>query len=503
MRWLERFLKKQLERTEEGQRLSRLRPLVWAIDTFFFEVKRTTDGPPHIRDTVDMKRWMFLVVIALLPCTFMAIWNTGVQSFVYTSGDAALMRAYSVASHSFREYAHFVLIKGRWVEIIKAGLKAFLPVLMLSYIVGGVCEIVFAIVRKREIAEGFLVSGLLFALILPSTIPYWMVAVGVAGGVILSKELFGGTGRNIMNPALCCRVLLFFAFPSQMTGDVWVGTNPKVVRESLVASQGIDGVTQATPLARLNVGLHISRVHMDAIAANFSGVGSVATEKSIKPLWQQWAAHHSISDLFGSLPSHTTREFVVGKREKGGLGLSPESFVSAKKLAELRYSQGMLTDWNFFLGNRPGAFGETSILASCLGALFLIWTGVGSWRIMIGVLGGAFGTASLFQLSSSWFGADGGAWLPAVFSFPAYKHLLLGSVVFGAVFMATDPVSSPVLRVSRFLYGGFIGMMTIMIRVMNPAYPEGVMLAILLGNIVAPLIDHHIARIRRRYRVFL
>jgi Na+-transporting NADH:ubiquinone oxidoreductase subunit B len=436
----------------------------------------------------------------------MAIWNTGVQSVVYASGDPFVVKEYLQSCHSLVGYLHFVGAQSRWISILQSGCLAFFPVMAISYIVGGSCEAVFAVLRKKPIAEGFLVTGMLFPLILPPTIPYWMVAVGVASGVVLSKELFGGTGMNVMNPALCCRALLFFAFPMNMTGDVWVGTNTSITREAVMkvraANHVIDGFSQATPLAYHNVDKNIARIHVDAIATQFADV-QVHSRKYIDQAWENWSKRHDISGPIEDVSPDVLRQFVIGKAEAGGLHLSPESYESAKKLAQLTYGQGILTDWNFFLGNKAGCFGETSVLACLLGAVLLIITGVGSWKVMTGVLGGAYFLALFMQFGSFLFGIDSGVWNPALFALPAYKHLLLGGLAFGAVFMATDPVSCPVLGLARWIYGIFIGAMTIVIRNLNPAFPEGVMLAILLGNTIAPLLDHHVAKLYRRWRVLL
>jgi Na+-transporting NADH:ubiquinone oxidoreductase subunit B len=375
--------------------------------------------------------------------------------------------------------------------------------MIISYAVGGLCEVAFACIRKKTIDEGFLVTGMLFALILPPTIPYWMVAFGVAGGVIFAKELFGGTGMNIVNPALCCRVLLFFTFPAQMTGDIWVGSNPNVVRQSLVKmNEGrpqVDGYTQATPLSKFNVSHEVYRIHVDAIGAHLKEVGpTVETWAVIEPLWKGWSSSHGITQPFAQVSEETLQNFVTGVRHEGGLGLAIESFDEATRFAQLKFEQGIMTPLNFFFGNRPGSMGETSILACLLGALILIGTGIGSWKTMSGVVIGALGIALLLQWGSTFFGADGGAWTSAIYSFPSYKHLLMGGLAFGAVFMATDPVSSPALGLSRWLYGLLIGAMTMVIRTLNPAYPEGMMLAILFGNTVAPMIDHFVAAWYRR-----
>jgi Na+-transporting NADH:ubiquinone oxidoreductase subunit B len=237
---------------------------------------------------------------------------------------------------------------------------------------------------------------------------------------------------------------------------------------------------------------------VDAIAANFPGVEQVPTEKVIREYWGKWSQAHGEEERFGSLSQGTLRRFLTDKKIESGLQLSPERVEEAWKFAQVQYEQGILTSWNLFLGNRAGSFGETSILACLIGAGVLILTGVGSWRTMIGVLVGVVGTAGAFKILLSNFGADVGAWTPAMCSFSPYKHLLLGGVMFGAVFMATDPVSSPVLRLSRWIYGALIGFLVMIIRMLSPAYPEGTMLAIILGNVASPLIDHHVARWYRR-----
>ena len=388
------------------------------------------------------------------------------------------------------------------------GLQAFIPVMIISYLVGGLCEGIFACVRGHDIAEGFLVTGMLYALILPPTIPYWMVAVGVAVGVIFGKELFGGTGMNIMNPALTCRAFLFFTFPAQMSGDVWAGTNPVIIRDSLIKMNqeaglsSIDGYTQATCLARYSVGMDIKRAHVDAIATNFSDVGmNVKTLPVIEHQFSKWSEAFAPEALLGKLTPEQLKSFVTTSIDSGGLGLSPDNYENAVRFAGLQFAQGIQTDWNFLFGNKLGCLGETSVIACLIGAAILIWARIGSWRTMVAVLLGAFTAASIGQLLSLFIGPDGGAWNPAIFGFPAYKHLLLGGLAFGAIFMATDPVSSPSLPLSKWIYGVFVGGLAIMIRALNPAFPEGVMLAILTGNVFASLIDHCVSLRYRRAHV--
>lgn len=503
---LRKFLDYQLALTEKGKPLNKFRPLVEATDTFLYEAPVNTSKGPHIRDAIDLKRWMIVVVFALIPCILVAIWNTGLQSFVYSSGDYKIMNEYLTGSATWNGYWDFAFREDRYLTILKLGLMALLPIVLISYAVGGFWESVFAIARGHEISEGFLVTGILYALILPSTIPYWMVAVGVSAGVILAKEVFGGSGMNIVNPALACRAFLFFTFPGKMSGEIWAGTNPTVVRESIVKmnqdaqTTGVDAYTQATKLAQFNITPEIKRVHIDAIATNNVGhnVGTIDAISSQFDKWNSLGNHHA---ELGQLTQDQLRSFVTTPFTEGGLGLSPGYYDDAYSFSALNYGIGHNGDWNFFLGDKLGSMGETSVLACLIGALILIWTGVGSWRTMVAMGLGAYLTALLFQLGSSFLGIEHGAWSSAQFGFPAYKHLLLGGLAFGIVFMATDPVSSPSLNSAKWVYGLFCGVVTIIIRVINPAYPEGVMLAILMGNVFAPLFDYYAAKFYRNRRV--
>lgn len=500
---LRKFLDFQLALTEKGKPLHKLRPLISAGDTFFYEPAINTRSGPHIRDAVDLKRWMILVVFALLPCILMAMWNTGMQKIVYGSGDYHLLDEYLAASTSLSGYFSFAFQGDRWIEILKIGALAFLPVMVISYAVGGLCEGIFACIRGHEIAEGFLVTGMLYPLILPPQIPYWMVAVGVAVGVILSKELFGGTGMNIMNPAICCRAFLFFTFPGKMSGDVWVGTNPTRMAESLAKMNkdaglsAIDGYTQASPLSTYSISTDIKRVHVDAIAA--SSGHHVDTSHIIDHHLSTWSATSTPTHV-ADLTTSQLQSFVTAPVIEGGLGLPPDQYASALHFSNLRYNVGHGNDANFFFGNQFGSMGETSTLFCLLGAFFLIWMGIGSWRKMLAMGLGAYATALLFQWGAKIIGIDGGAWNPAKFDFPAYKHLIIGGLAFGAVFMVTDPVSSPSVKSAMWIYGLFVGMLTICIREINPAYPEGVMLAIMMGNVFSPLIEHYAVRKFRRKR---
>lgn len=500
---LRKFLDYQLSLAEPGKPLHRLRPLVTAGDTFLYEAPINTTKGPHIRDAIDVKRWMMIVVYALIPCILWAIWNTGLQSFVYSSGDYRLMNEYLSSSLSFEGYLQFAAKDDRYLTIIKLGLVAILPLLLISYAVGGFWEAVFACVRGHEISEGFLVTGILYVLILPSTIPYWMAAVGVSVGVVLSKEVFGGSGMNIVNPALACRAFLFFTFPGKMSGDIWTGTNPTAVRQSLVQmnqeakTTSIDGYTQATKLAQFNVSQEIKRIHVDAIASNTIG-DNAGSHEAVQKYFDKWNSLGNHKAALGQLSQEQLRSFVTSPLAEGGLGLSSGYYEDAYHFAELNYGIGHNSDAGFFFGDKLGSMGETSVLACLLGAIYLIYTGVGSWRTMAAMGLGAYFTALIFEFFSKNFGADGGAWNMAQFAFPAYKHLLLGGLAFGIVFMATDPVSSPSMKGAKWIYGIFCGVVTIVIRVINPAYPEGVMLAILMGNVFAPLFDYYAARNYRK-----
>ncbi|NGX43249.1 MAG: Na(+)-translocating NADH-quinone reductase subunit B [Chlamydiae bacterium] len=511
---LRKFLDYQLSLTEKGKPLHRLKPLITAGDTFLYESPSVTKQGPHIRDIIDLKRWMIIVVIALIPCILMAIWNTGLQSFIYSSGDFRLMDEFNTSTYSLSEYFAFAAKDYRWWTIIKEGLAILLPIVLISYLVGGFWEVVFACVRDHEVSEGFLVTGILYALILPPTIPYWMVAVGVSVGIIFSKELFGGVGMNIVNPALACRTFLFFSYPGKMSGNVWVGSNPAVVRNSLLnmtKSSGtgaldgythaspIDGYTQATQLAQFNVPMDIKRIHVDAIATNDMG-DNVGTIETIKTFFSKWNTLGEHQATLGDLTQEQMRNFVSSPLPEGGLGLSSGYYEEAHHFADLNYGIGYHGDWTNFLGNKLGSLGETSTLACLLGAIFLIYTGVGSWRSMLAMGLGAYLCALFFQMGATFFGADAGAWTSAQFGFPPYKHFLLGGLAFGLVFMITDPVSSPAMNSAKWIYGIFCGVITIVIRAINPAFPEGVMLAILMGNVFAPLFDYYSAQHYRNRR---
>jgi Na+-transporting NADH:ubiquinone oxidoreductase subunit B len=375
----------------EGGKLAVLHALFAAVEDVFFTPNRETESNTHVRDSLDLKRFMSLVLVALMPPLFFGIYNTGYQS------QLAMGRALTFGP---------VFVKG---------LVVVMPIIMVSYAVGLFWETLFAAIRKHHISEGFLVTGLLFPLSLPPTIPLWQVALGISFGVVIGKEIFGGTGRNFLNPALTGRAFLFFAYPARMSGDaVW-----RVIEKA--DTSVVDAVSGATPLAVAG----LAKIG-DRIAALLDGAG---------------------------------------------------------------YSLGTL-----FLGNYPGSIGETSTLLCLVGALGLMVVGIASYRIIVGGVLGVLATGWFLNLaatpmSSAWLGIN-----------PFY-HLIMGSFAFGIAYMATDPVSAPGMNRSKWIYGFAIGVLTVLIRVFNPAYPEGVMLAILFMNLFAPLLDYFEVKIRLRKRV--
>lgn len=501
MEFLRKLIEQQKRFAKKHAFLAPAYPLISALDTFLFEPAIKTSKAPHVRDAVDLKRWMILVLLALGPATLMAIWNTGLQQMVYQSSSFALMQEYLESSNSFQGYFHFVTSEGRYLKILELGLKAFLPVVIVSYAVGGMIEGFFSYLRGHEIAEGFLVTGILFPLVLPPTIPLWLVALGVAFGIIVGKELFGGTGMNIMNPALTCRAFLFFGYPTTMSGNVWVGTHTGKIAQSLKEMQAqspygeLDAITQDTALKLININEGIKNVQVDAIASNTLGsdlpTNNVIATQFAK--WQAAASHLGLEQMpqMKQLTAEQLQSFVTAPLHQGGLGLASEHYKSAYDFAALKYGIGHYSDATLFFGNHLGSMGETSTIACIIGALVLVASRIGSFRTMLGVILGVLVTGLCFN-AAAWLAVDAGAWLPAKFSLPAYKHFLMGGLAFGLVFMATDPVSSPSHPWSRWFYGFLIGFLTVIIRLINPAYPEGIMLAILFANVFAPLIDHYV-----------
>ncbi|MCA9127499.1 MAG: NADH:ubiquinone reductase (Na(+)-transporting) subunit B [Planctomycetales bacterium] len=426
MKFLRNTLDKLHPLFDKGGKLEKMYPLYEAADTFLFTPGHVAKGSTHIRDALDLKRMMTMVVIALIPCVFMAMWNTGYQAnaAIQRMLDAGLEPSFDwhESIHSLFKLGHN---PGNFFDNLIYGATFFLPIYIVCMTAGGVCEVIFSTIRGHEVNEGFLVTGLLFPLTLPPDIPLWQVAVGIMFGVVIGKEIFGGTGRNFLNPALTARAFLYFAYAGQISGDkVW--TAAKYVKDGVV-----DGYSAATALGRLG---QLTPQDVDKLGGVMESVEQISTS----------AGNQAIS------------------------------WPSA------------------FLGTIPGSMGETSTLACLIGAAILIAAGIGSWRIMAGVCIGAVAFSSLLY-------AVGSETNP-MFHVPPWWHLVLGGFAFGTVFMATDPVSASMTEAGKWFYGGLIGAMTILIRAINPAFPEGIMLAILFGNVFAPLIDYFVvqANIKRR-----
>ena len=366
---------------ERGGKFGFLHSSIDAFDTFLRVPGTVTSKGSHVRDAVDLKRIMIIVVVALIPAALFGMWNVGYQ-------------------HGLATGQSFGLFQNFWYGFLKV-----LPLYLVAYIVGLGIEFASAQIRNEEVNEGYLVSGMLIPLIVPVDVPLWTLAIAVAFAVLFGKEVFGGTGMNFLNPALLCRAFLFFAYPSKMSGSsVWVSLKGG---ESL-----IDGATGATPLSFASEGLD---------AMNNAGV------------------------------------------------------------------QYGMSAWDMFAGLVPGSVGETSVIAILIGAVILLWTGVASWKIMVSSVAGA--------LFVGWLGNFFGAT-----DIPAYYQLLMGGFAFGTVFMATDPVTSAQTECGKWIYGFLIGALCVIVRLFNPGYAEGMMLAILLMNTFAPLIDHYVtdAAISRR-----
>ena len=392
-------MRKLLDRFESdfhpGGKWEKLYPLFEAIDTFLYKPKSTTKNSSHVRDNIDLKRVMITVWLATFPAMFFGMWNIGFQA-------NSIMADIGMTSQDGIRGAIIGLLAGYdatsvWDNMIH-GAAYFLPIYITTFVVGITWEIIFATVRKHEVNEGFFVTSILFSLSCPPDLPLWMVAIGISFGVVIGKEIFSGTGKNFLNPALTGRAFLYFAYPAYMSGDaVWTA---------------VDGYSGATML-------------------------SLAASE--------------------------------------GLPNASEAYTWMES----------------FIGTIPGSIGETSTLAILLGGFVLLYMKIASWRIVAGILLGSMVLSELFNL----FNSDN-----PMFSLPFYWHWVIGGFAFGAIFMATDPVSAAMTNSGKFWYGILIGVMVILIRVANPAFPEGMMLAILFANLFAPLFDHFAvnANIRRR-----
>ncbi len=387
MNFLRKIFAESGKLVEKGKPLSWAYPVWEAADTIFFSTNKQTSNGPHIRDNMDIKRTMFFVVIALIPCYIFGAYNIG-----YLNSLALDIERSLIANTIF-------------------GLTYVLPILIITFIAGAICELTFAIIRKHEVNEGFLVSCALIPLTMPPDVPLWQVFMGTSFGIIIGKEIFGGVGTNVFNPALTARAFMYFAFPTKISGDkVW--------------AVGPDGYSGATALA---------------IPAN--------------P-----AEYDTASNLFAA---STQFDFSL---------------------------------MNMFWGLIPGSIGETNKLFILGGALFLIYCGIASWRIIMSSVIGLVFTAFLFNLLAG-FSSN------AMLTITPLQHLLIGSFLFGTVFMATEPVTSSHTNTGRWIYGFLIGVLTVIIRSINPAYPEGVMLAILIMNMFAPLIDYYVIQANIKMRL--
>jgi Na+-transporting NADH:ubiquinone oxidoreductase subunit B len=392
------FLDKIEPHFTKGGKFEKYFGLYEMVDTFIYTPSDVSRGTTHIRDGNDLKRTMTFVVIATFFCVLMALYNTGYQA----NHAMEVMGMKEIPNWRGIFMSLFGFNAMNPLANLMHGALYFFPIYIVTLAVGGLWEVLFATVRGHEVNEGFLVSSMLYTLIMPPDIPLWQVALGISFGIVIGKEVFGGTGKNFLNPALTGRAFLYFAYPASISGDsVWVA---------------VDGYTAATPLA---------------LAAN------------------------------------------------GGLdAVNAAGYTWVKS----------------FLGFEPGCLGETSTLACLIGAAFLLYTRIGSYRIMAGVFLGMVATSTLFNV----VGSD----TDPMFAVPWYWHLIMGGFAFGMVYMATDPVSAAMTNTGRWIYGVLVGFMTVLIRVVNPAFPEGIMLAILFSNMFAPTIDYFVmqANIRRRLK---
>lgn len=390
----------------DKQKEKKFNPLIDSVDTFMYTPNHVTKSGAHIRDGIDLKRTMMMVILALVPCLIFGMLNTGHWHLIAT-GKAALGSG----------------MMDQWWDKLLYGAYKVLPLVVVSYAAGLGVEFIFCFKNKHPIQEGFLVSGMLIPLIMPPDVPLWMVAVATIFAVVIGKEVFGGTGMNILNVALTTRAFLFFAYPTKMSGEeVWISMGGEQLSDQMIA----DGITGATPLGKLatTVGSPVGdAANAEMLAANFG----------------------------------TNGQFDV---------------------------------WNSFIGSVPGSVGETSALMCLLGAGLLLCTGIASWRIMVSMFAGGLAMSYIFHA----FAANDFMALDPI------HQLMLGGFMFGMVFMATDPVTAAQTNAGKWIYGFFCGFFAIMIRVFNPAYPEGVMLAILFMNVMAPMIDHYVigANIKRR-----
>jgi Na+-transporting NADH:ubiquinone oxidoreductase subunit B len=393
---LKKFIEDIEPQFEKGGKFETWYALYEAVATGLFTPGKVNKGQTHIRDSMDLKRIMITVWLAVFPAMFWGMYNIGFQAADALAAGYALPDNWQVGL--FEMLGGSLSVESGWFSKMCYGAVFFLPIYATVFIVGGFWEVLFASVRKHEVNEGFFVSSVLFSLILPATIPLWQAAIGITFGIVIAKEIFGGTGKNFLNPALAGRAFLYFAYPTDISGgSVWVA---------------VDGYSGATTLSAASQGLN---------------------------------------------------DYTIG------------------------------TDWwNAFLGYIPGSVGEVSTVMVLLGGAYILYKGIASWRIVLGVFTGMVLTSMLFNA----IGSD----TNAMFAMPWYWHLVSGGFAFGMMFMATDPVTAAFTNKGKYWYGAMIGLMVVLIRVVNPAFPEGIMLAILFANLFAPLLDYFMAQenIKRR-----
>lgn len=424
---LRRFLDRLHPMFVKGGKLENFYALYEAVDTIFYTPSEVARTAPHVRDSIDLKRIMIFVWLATFPCIFAACYNMGFQVSELLPKNAAGLADTSSLSGWRVDLALMFGWRGDASSVFDCfiyGAMFFFPVYAVTFIVGGFWEVLFAGIRNHEVNEGFFVTSILFALTLPPTIELWQVALGITFGVVVGKEIFGGTGKNFLNPALVGRCFLFFAYSSNMTGDVWI-------------ANGVDAYTGATPLAAMTV-----QGMLDTGAGLFD-LGAV------------------------TIPAVTAGE-----------GVFP--------------LVGQYTWLDAFIGVIPGSMGETSAVACLIGGAFLLITKIASWRIVLGCLVGLVTTSFLMNIVA---GGDN-----PMFAVPWYWHIVTGGFMFGMMFMATDPVSAAHTNWGRFWFGMLVGFMTVLVRVLNPGFAEGVMLAIVFANIFAPLFDYAVVKrnVKRR-----
>ncbi|RIY31253.1 NADH:ubiquinone reductase (Na(+)-transporting) subunit B [Psittacicella hinzii] len=422
-------LKKLFDKLEPsflpGGKHQRWYALFEAVYTIFYTPKSVTNGRLHVRDVIDLKRIMTTVWLALFPAAFFGCWNVGnltLQSFATANlTEVGLQNLINSDWHYQLAYflgANFDPATAGWFSKMLIGFAFWVPVYVTVFVVGGFWEVLFASIRKHEVNEGFFVTSILFSLILPPTIPLWQAALGITFGVVIAKEIFGGTGKNLVNPALAGRAFLFFAYPQQITGDsIWyTASNHNTVGVLRELSTAADAFSGATPLGQLALG-------------------------------------HS--------------QTVLGQQ---------------------------LTWFDAFIGYMPGTIGEVSKLALIIGGFVLLFTRIASWRIVLGVILGTVVMSLFFNLIAQYTSN------PELFALPFWWHMVLGGWMLGTLFMATDPVSASFTEKGKLWYGILIGVLVVLIRVVNPAFPEGMMLAILFANLFAPIIDYFVVQrnIKRR-----